>query len=277
MRWSFVRTIWMPVACRASVASMWPSARAIGPVRTRLACSAADEPSIGAAIANIQHRIDKATSDDAVPPRLVAVSKTKPVELLREAYDAGQRDFGENYVQELVGKAPEMPDDVSWRFIGNLQSNKAKVLVHGVPSLAVVETLDSTKLADRLQRAVRDMSPPRAEPLGVMVQVNTSPWEGSKGGVLVEDASSLAAHVVGSCPDLQLVGLMTIGAPGDTGCFDTLRSCRDTVAAALDVAPETLELSMGMSGDFEAAVAKGSNSVRVGSSIFGARAYPPKT
>ena len=75
MRWSL--TIWMPVACRASVASMWPSARAIGPVRTRLACSAADEPSIGAAIANIQHRIAKATSDDAVPPRLVAVSKTK--------------------------------------------------------------------------------------------------------------------------------------------------------------------------------------------------------
>ena len=216
------------------------------------------------------------STPSAPAARLVAVSKTKPVALLREAYEAGHRDFGENYVQEIVEKAPLMPDDVAWRFIGKLQSNKAKLLVHGVPSLAVVETLDSTKLADRLQRAVDTLASPRLSPLGVMVQVNTSPWEGSKGGVAPEAAPALAVHVANACPGLQLLGLMTIGAAGDPRCFDTLRTCRDAVADTLGVPAEQLELSMGMSGDFEAAIAAGSTSVRVGSSIFGARDYSAK-
>jgi uncharacterized pyridoxal phosphate-containing UPF0001 family protein len=104
-------------------------------------------------------------------------------------------------------------------------------------------------------------------------QVNTSPWEGSKGGVLAEDAPSLGQHIVDKCPNLKLLGLMTIGAPGEFQCFDALRDCRDAVASALGVPTEDLELSMGMSNDFEEAIARGSNSVRVGSSIFGARDY----
>ena len=210
------------------------------------------------------------------PPRLVAVSKTKPVELLKAAYDAGQRDFGENYVQELISKAPEMPEDVEWRFIGKLQSNKAKPLVHGVPSLAVIETVDSKKLADKLQNAVASMDPPRETPLGVCIQVNTSPWEGSKSGVLAEEVTPLCEHVTSACPNLKLIGLMTIGAPGESKCFDTLVECREAAAKALGVDVDALELSMGMSGDFQEAIARGSDSVRVGSSIFGARDYPPK-
>lgn len=232
---------------------------------------------IGGAIADIRNRISQAAgSGSDAPPRLVAVSKTKPVSLLREAYDAGQRDFGENYVQEIVSKAAELPADISWRFIGKVQSNKAKTLVHGVPSLVCVETLDSVKLANKLQNAVAGLEPPRAAPLGVMVQVDTSPWEGTKGGVPAQEAPALAAHVAANCPGLQLVGLMTIGAPDDARCFETLRACRDDVAAKLGVGADALELSMGMSGDFEAAVAAGSNSVRVGSSIFGAREYKQK-
>ena len=179
-------------------------------------------------------------------------------------------------MQELISKAPEMPDDVAWRFIGKLQSNKAKPLVEGVRSLAVVETVDTAKLATRLQNAVAGLSPPRTTPLGVMVQVNTSPWEGSKGGVLAEEAPALCKHIVDACPELALVGLMTIGAPGESSCFDALCECREAVARSLGVEPRSLELSMGMSGDFEAAIAKGSDSVRVGSSIFGARDYPAK-
>ena len=95
-------------------------------------------------------------------------------------------------------------------------------------------------------------------------------------GIVTIEAPDLAAHVQDNCPALRMAGLMTIGAPGDASCFDSLRSCRDAVAARLDVPPESLELSMGMSGDFEAATLAGSTSVRVGSSIFGARAYPPK-
>ena len=244
-----------------------------------VATDSAAFPPIANALQGIRSKLQEASSGagrDGALPRLVAVSKTKPVELLRAAYDAGQRDFGENYVQELISKAPEMPDDVNWRFIGKLQSNKAKPLVQGVPSLAVVETVDTPKLADRLQTAVAGLTPERTAPLGVMIQVNTSPWEGSKGGVLAEEASDLAKHIHASCPNLTLMGLMTIGEPGNVSCFDALRECRETVAQAVGVDAASLELSMGMSGDFEAAIAKGSDSVRVGSSIFGARDYPPK-
>ena len=178
----------------------------------RLVCSAASSP-----IAEALEAVRGKVKDAAVAagrdgtPRLVAVSKTKPVELLREAYDAGQREFGENYVQEVIEKAPQMPEDVAWRFIGKVQSNKAKPLVEGVPNLAVVETVETTKLADRLQKAMGGLKTPRATPLGVMIQVNTSPWEGSKGGVLADDATALAQHITTACPDLKLVGLMTIG------------------------------------------------------------------
>ena len=247
--------------------------------RVRLVCSGAGTPGIAESLAVVRAKVKAATSAAGreQEPRLVAVSKTKPVELLREAYTAGMRDFGENYVQELVEKARQMPDDVAWRFIGKLQSNKAKLLVQSVPSLAVVETVDSAKLADKLQIATASLRPPRDAPLGVCIQVNTSPWEGSKGGVLPDESVvALATHVHNACPDLRLVGLMTIGAPGDTKCFDMLASCREQVAAALGTPAEGLELSMGMSGDFEIAIAKGSSSVRVGSSIFGARAAMPQ-
>jgi len=265
---------------RAALCAVASSALLHAPPRARVLCSASDPTPIAHALAIIRSKVKDVTAAagrEKRPPRLVAVSKTKPVELLREAYDAGQRDFGENYVQELISKAPEMPEDVAWRFIGKLQSNKAKQLVNGVRSLAVIETVDSAKLADKLQTAVAGLEPPRAAPLGVCVQVNTSPWEGSKGGVLAEEAPALCKHITTACPGLELVGLMTIGAPGESQCFDTLRACRDAVAAELDVDVSDLELSMGMSGDFEEAIANGSDSVRVGSSIFGARAYPPKS
>jgi pyridoxal phosphate enzyme (YggS family) len=201
-----------------------------------------------------------------------------------ECYDAGHRDFGENYVQEIVEKAAVMPLDVRWRFIGHVQSNKAKALVKGVPGLVTVETVDSVKLANKLDAAVKDCAEERmkafksdANPkLGVMVQVNTS-GEESKFGVEPGDALALAKHIQTSCGSLKLEGLMTIGMPDYTSRpenFDALKKCRDEVCAGLGVSdPTNLELSMGMSGDFEAAIEMGSDNVRVGSSIFGAREY----
>ena len=121
----------------------------------------------------------------ARPARLVAVSKTKPVAQLMECYDAGHRDFGENYVQErILEKSPAMPADVNWRFIGHLQSNKVRPLIRGVPSLAVIETVDTVKLANRLDTQVAEAVADaiRAEPLGVMVQVNTSGGEQERRG-----------------------------------------------------------------------------------------------
>ncbi|KAK9845726.1 hypothetical protein WJX81_000672 [Elliptochloris bilobata] len=206
------------------------------------------------------------------PARLVAVSKTKPVEALREAYDAGQKVLGENYVQELLDKASQLPDDIQWHFIGHLQSNKAKALIEGVPNLAMVETVDSMKLANKLDAAVGGSGRP---PLPVLVQVNTS-GEESKYGVAPGEATALARHVAGECSHLRLAGLMTIGQPDYSSRpenFECLRRCRGDVAAVLSLREDDLELSMGMSGDFEQAVEMGSSSVRIGSTIFGARDY----
>jgi hypothetical protein len=206
----------------------------------------------------------------SVSVRLVAVSKTKPSNMIQRLYGLGHRDFGENYVQELAAKAAELPKDIRWHFIGHLQSGKAKSLVKDIPNLAVIETVDSEKVASKLNAAVQQEGD--RPPLSVMVQVHTSAEE-TKAGVTPSELDTLVDYIRGSCPNLRLTGLMTIGAPGDMGCFDTLRSCRDGLAARLGVPADSLELSMGMSGDFEEAVARGSTSVRIGSTIFGARDY----
>jgi len=214
----------------------------------------------------------------AAPPRLVAVSKTKPAAAVAAAHAAGARHFGENYVQELLAKAPACAPDVAWHFIGRLQSNKAAALVAGVPNLWAVESVDSRKLAALLDRAAAAAAPARGgAPLRVFLQVNTS-GEAQKGGVEPGAAAALAAFVARECPALRLQGLMTVGRVGevDGACFARLRAEREAVAAALGApwdAPGALELSMGMSADYEEALAAGSTSVRVGSAIFGARDY----
>ncbi|KAI4298728.1 hypothetical protein L6164_032252 [Bauhinia variegata] len=206
--------------------------------------------------------------------RVVAVSKTKPVSVIREVYDAGHRCFGENYVQELVEKAPQLPDDIKWHFIGNLQSNKVKPLLAGVPNLEYVETLDDEKIASRLDRVVGNID---RKPLKVFVQVNTS-GEEAKSGVEPALCVDLVKHVK-NCTNLEFCGLMTIGMLDYAATpenFKTLCNCRSEVCKALGISEEQCELSMGMSGDFEQAIELGSSNVRIGSTIFGEREYPKK-
>ena len=243
--------------------------------RLTAAATTTAEDDVRSALATVAARVDRAVAARGAGEgaRLVVVSKTKPVELLQAAYGAGARHFGENYVQELVDKAPLMPGDVAWHFIGHLQSNKCKKLVRGVPNLAVVETVDSLKLAKKLDAACVAAGRP---PLPIYLQVNTSA-EGTKSGLAdgADGAAQLALAVSSGCPRLTVAGLMTIGAPGDgLESFNRLAACRAAAAAALGVRPSALALSMGMSGDFEEAISRGSTSVRVGSSIFGARDYP---
>lgn len=214
-------------------------------------------------------------------PRLVAVSKTKPVQDVLAVHGAGCRDFGENYVQELIEKSAQFEAaaaaagqdgrDIAWRFIGQLQSNKARQLVTSVPALHTVESVDSVKLANLLEKGVVEAA--RA-PLHVYVQVNTS-GEEQKGGVAPGDAPALAMHIMKECPHLKLAGLMTLGKLGEGASiyFERLVEERRRVADALGLPLHELELSMGMSADFEDAIACGSTSVRVGSSIFGERNY----
>eukprot|EP00899_Mesostigma_viride_P021263 jgi/Mesvir1/29138/Mv18435-RA.1 len=225
--------------------------------------------SLAAAKARIAFTLAKLAPGER-EPRLVAVSKTKPNDMILQAYAAGHRCFGENYVQELVDKAASLPKDISWHFIGHLQSNKAKTLLEGVPNLAMIETVDSAKLADKLNEACRQIG---RSVLPVMIQVNTS-GEESKYGVPPGEAVALAQHVSSQCPGLKLVGLMTIGMPDYSSRpedFRCLSDCRRQVGSALGLLEQDLELSMGMSNDFEQAIEMGSTNVRLGSTIFGAR------
>eukprot|EP00435_Cladocopium_sp_Y103_P029168 s286_g7.t1 len=205
--------------------------------------------------------------------RLIAVSKFIPADVIRTAHDAGQVDFGENYVQELLDKAAELPNSIRWHFIGRLQSNKVKKLLE-LPNLVSIETVDSANLAKRIATVAADT---RTEPLDLSIQVDTSNEE-TKGGVKPDDATDLAESIVNLGSSVRLAGLMTIGAPGDLTAFDRLKDVRTKLAEHLQVPEESLQLSMGMSGDFIEAIKRGATSVRVGSSIFGARplSRPPR-
>jgi len=197
--------------------------------------------------------------------QLLAVSKTIPAAAVRQAYTAGQRAFGESYVQEAAGKVAALNDlPLKWHFIGPIQSNKTRPIAE---SFAWVHSLDRDRIADRLS-AGRPSSLPD---LQVCLQVNVS-GEASKSGVAPEDLPALARHVQ-TLPRLKLRGLMAIPEPTDDPvkqrlAFIRLRQLLEQLNAEgfqLDT------LSMGMSDDLEAAIAEGATIVRVGSAIFGER------
>lgn len=191
---------------------------------------------------------------------LVAVSKTKTVDEILQVYDLGQRDFGENRAQELAEKAPRLPDDIKWHFIGHLQSNKAR-LVRG--STRLLHSMDRTSLAKAWLKG-HGMPPP------VLLQVNIDSEE-QKSGVEPEDAAEIVDFLVSL--GLRVTGLMSIPAiptvPEDNrDAFRRLRELRDELAADH---PDLKDLSMGMTDDFEVAIAEGASFIRVGRAIFGER------
>ncbi|KAK7287571.1 hypothetical protein RIF29_00852 [Crotalaria pallida] len=238
----------------------------------------AAEAAVAAAFRSVMHRVRQAAEKsnsrlDRI--RVIAVSKTKPISLIQRLYDAGHRCFGENYVQEILDKAPQLPQDIEWHFIGHLQSNKAKTLLGGVPNLAMVHGVDNQKVANHLDRVVSTLG---RNPLKVLVQVNTS-GEASKSGIDPSNCVELAKHVKLYCPNLVFSGLMTIGRPDYTSTpenFQSLSKCKTEVCEALETEEEQCELSMGMSSDFELAIEMGSTNVRIGSTIFGPREYSKK-
>lgn len=242
------------------------------------AASAAMDGVAAAALRSVLQRVQQAAERagrGSQQIQVVAVSKTKPVAVIRQVYDAGHRCFGENYVQELIEKAPQLSEDIEWHFIGNLQSNKVKPLLSGVPNLAIVESVDDEKIANHLDRVVGNLGRKR---LKVLVQVNTS-GEEAKSGVEPSGCVELAKHVDQSCPNLEFSGLMTIGMLDYSSTpenFKTLANCRSEVCKALGIPEEQCELSMGMSNDFEQAIEMGSTNVRIGSTIFGPREYSKK-
>ena len=217
------------------------------------------------ALKNRIRTASQAAGRDAGATRLLVVSKTWPADCLRQAFKAGQRAFAENYVQEGVAKIAALDDlDLEWHFIGPLQSNKTREVAE---NFDWVHSLDRLKIAERLS-AQRPASLP---PLQVCLQVNVS-GEASKSGVPPEQVAALA-RAVAALPRLRLRGLMAIPEPSDDAAllhrrFALLRELLaqlNTEGMKLDV------LSMGMTDDFEIAIAEGATMVRIGTAIFGER------
>jgi len=200
---------------------------------------------------------------------LIAVSKTKPLEDLREAYEAGARDFGENKVQELVDKIPQMPEDIRWHMIGHLQRNKVKYIVDKV---YMIHGVDSLRLGEEISKeAVK-----HGVTVRILIEVNVS-GEDTKYGVSPEETPQLAIGL-SKLPGISLQGLMTI-APYVTDPEENRLIFAKLRQLAVDISEKNIDnvsmnvLSMGMTGDYEVAVEEGATFVRVGTGIFGERNY----
>ena len=206
----------------------------------------------------------QAVQRDESSVHLLAVSKTKPAQAVREAYAAGMRDFGENYLQEALGKQAELTDlPLSWHFIGPIQSNKTRAIAE---NFAWVHSVDRLKIAQRLS----EQRPADLPPLNICIQVNVS-GEASKSGCTPADLPALA-EAIQALPRLKLRGLMAIPEPTDDRAQQdaAFAAVRD-LQASLDLGLDTL--SMGMSHDLESAIAQGATWVRIGTALFGARDY----
>ncbi|MBW4054201.1 MAG: YggS family pyridoxal phosphate-dependent enzyme [Proteobacteria bacterium] len=226
--------------------------------------------SISRNLAQINERIraaaEKAGRDPATV-RLVAVSKTRPAADIITAFQAGQTIFGENYIQELVPKLAEVQAAVQWHVIGHLQSNKVKYIAGRV---AMIHSVDRMSLAREIDRQWGICG----KICDVLIQVNIS-GERTKSGITEEGAIQLVRECA-LLPNIRVKGLMTLPPFFDDPdaarpCFAELRRLSEAVAAQQITAVDMGELSMGMSGDFEAAIQEGATLVRVGTAIFGNR------
>ncbi|WP_460115929.1 YggS family pyridoxal phosphate-dependent enzyme [Pseudomonas sp. H2_D02] len=210
------------------------------------------------------HAAEHAAQRAAGSVQLLAVSKTKPAQALREAYAAGLRDFGENYLQEALGKQAELTDlPLIWHFIGPIQSNKTRAIAE---HFDWVHSVDRLKIAQRLS----EQRPAELPPLNICIQVNVS-GETSKSGCTPTDLPALA-KAIAALPHLTLRGLMAIPEPTDDRAEqDAAFAAVQRLQASLDLPLDTL--SMGMSHDLESAIAQGATWVRIGTALFGARDY----
>ena len=217
---------------------------------------------------NIQNAC-RSVGRDPEEVTLIAVSKTKPVELLQEAYQAGARDFGENKVQEIMDKYPQLPSDIRWHMIGHLQRNKVKYIVD---KAAMIHSVDSLRLAQTIEQeaAKHDVQVP------ILLEVNVAE-EDSKFGLKMDEVLPLI-EAIAEFPHIRVCGLMTI-APYVENAEENRMFFRQLKKLSVDIAAKNINnvsmsvLSMGMTGDYQVAVQEGATMVRVGTGIFGERNY----
>ncbi|MBR3004519.1 MAG: YggS family pyridoxal phosphate-dependent enzyme [Lachnospiraceae bacterium] len=219
----------------------------------------------------INKRIDDAAARSPYGQEvtLVAVSNTKPVSMIREAYDLGVRDFGENKVQELMDKIDQLPSDIRWHLIGHLQRNKVKYVVGRV---YMIHSVDSLRLAEEIEKeaAKKDVT------VNILIEINAA-GEESKFGVKPEDAAELVSQI-SHLSHIKIKGFMTVAPACDDP--EIIRPYfREMKKLSIDIEKSNVDniskyvLSMGMSGDFETAIEEGADIVRIGTSIFGERIY----
>lgn len=203
---------------------------------------------------------------------LIAVSKTKPVEMLREVYDAGARDFGENKVQEICEKYDQLPSDIKWHMIGHLQRNKVKQVID---KAAMIHSVDSYRLAQEISVQAQK----KGLTIPILIEVNIA-GEESKFGIAANDTIQLVEEIA-VLPNLKIQGLMTI-APYVVDAEENRLYFRQIKQLSVDIKNKNIDnvsmdvLSMGMTGDYEVAIEEGATMVRVGTGIFGARNYNTK-
>ena len=200
---------------------------------------------------------------------LIAVSKTKPVELLQEAYDAGVRDFGENKVQEIMDKYDKLPSDIRWHMIGHLQRNKVKYIIDKV---VLIHSVDSLRLAEEISKQAQKHN----LTMPILIELNIGA-EDTKFGTSLEEAIALVKEI-SLLPNIQIKGLMTV-APFVDDAEENRHYFNAMKHLSVDIMKENIDnvcmdiLSMGMTGDYEVAVEEGATMVRVGTGIFGPRNY----
>ena len=220
----------------------------------------------------VRKNIDEACRMAGRDPKevtLIAVSKTKPVSMLKEAYDSGARCFGENKVQEIMDKHPQLPEDIQWHMIGHLQRNKVKYIVDKV---SMIHSVDSLRLAQTIEQeaAKHNVCVP------VLLEVNVAQEE-SKFGLKMDEVLPLI-ETIADFPHIKVQGLMTI-APYVENAEDNRDFFRQLKKLSVDIEAKNINnvsmsvLSMGMTGDYQVAVQEGATMVRVGTGIFGERNY----
>lgn len=211
----------------------------------------------------------KKSGRDRADVTLIAVSKTKPVEMLQTVYDCGVRDFGENKVQEMCDKMEVLPGDIKWHMIGHLQTNKVKYIVGRTE---LIHSVDSVHLAAEIQKQAvkKDVIVP------ILIEVNIAEEE-SKFGIYKEDTIAMVRQIA-EMDHLRIKGLMTI-APFVENAEDNRLYFREIKQLSVDIKNQNIDnvsmdvLSMGMTGDYEVAIEEGATLVRVGTGIFGERNY----
>ncbi len=223
-------------------------------------------------MASIQDNLKNVTAQLPQGVRLVAVSKFHPVEELAAAYEAGQRLFGENRAQELVAKAPQMPSDVRWHFIGHLQKNKVRAIM---PHVSVIESVDSVELLQLIEKEAARID----RTVDVLLQLHVAQEE-TKSGFSVEELVQAGEQNLLTCyPHVRVCGLMAMASLTDdmeqvAHEFDIVRRTYLTLKdGPFDESEHFNELSMGMSDDWQVAVKYGATLVRIGTAIFGPRRY----